>query len=220
MNLALDHVFVLVEPEAKVADLLIALGMEESFSRDHEGQGTSNRRFEYSNGMLEFLWLRDAKEANDGPGRNLAFQQRSENPEASPFGIILHRKNNLNLDMPFTGWMYQPDYFKPPMSFHIGVNSSNLLEPLCIYVPFIEPKIEPKVEPEIRTIKQGTFKSISHVKIYTTTNKPSDVIGIADAADRLTIAYGHQHLMEVTFDENQCGLSHDFRPEIPLIIHW
>ncbi len=52
MNLELDHTFILVKPEAKVADLLLSLGMEESFSREHQGQGTSNRRFEFSNGML------------------------------------------------------------------------------------------------------------------------------------------------------------------------
>jgi len=212
MNLELDHVFILVEPEAKVADLLVSLGVKESFNRVHEGQGTSNRRFVFSNGMLEFLWLRDAKEANDGPGRDLVFQQRSENPEASPFGIILHRKDNSNLNMPFAGWRYQPDYFKPPMSFHVGGNSSDLLEPLCIYAPFIEPVI--------RTIEKGTLTSISHVKIYTTTDTLSDVLAIADTADRLSIAQSDQHLMEITFDEKECALSKDFRPEIPLIIHW
>ena len=212
MNLELDHVFIIVKPGAGVADLLVSLGLEESFSRDHEGQGTSNRRFEFSNGMLEFLWIRDAEEAYDGPGRDLVFSQRSENSEASPFGIILHRKDNSNLEMPFTGWRYQPEYFKPPMSFHVGMNSSNLLEPLCIYVPFIEP--------EVRKIDKGTFKSFSHVKIYTTANQLSEVLTIADGADRLSIAHGQQHLMEITFDENECGLSKDFRPEIPLIIHW
>jgi len=212
MNLELDHVFILVKPEAQVADLLVSLGMEESFSRDHKGQGTSNRRFEFSNGMLEFLWVRDGDEANDGPGRDLVLQQRSEISEASPFGIILHRKDNSNLGMPFVGWKYQPDYFKPPMSFYIGMNSSNLLEPLCIYVPF--------KEPEVRKIAKGTFKSLSHVKIYTTMEKLSDVLTTADTADRLSIAYANEHLMEVTLDENKCGLSKDFRPEIPLIIHW
>jgi len=33
MNLELDHIFILVKPEAKVADLLLSIGMVESFSR-------------------------------------------------------------------------------------------------------------------------------------------------------------------------------------------
>ncbi len=48
MKLELDHFFILVEPEAKVAELLIELGLEESFSRVHPGQGTSNRCFNFS----------------------------------------------------------------------------------------------------------------------------------------------------------------------------
>ena len=212
MNLELDHVFILVEPGAKVADLLVSLGIEESFSRDHKGQGTSNRRFEFSNGMLEFLWVRDADEANNGPGRDLLFPERAENPNASPFGVILNRKDNASEGMPFTGWRYQPDYFKPPMAFHIGANSGNLSEPLCIYVPFMAPPI--------RRVEQGKFKSITNVHITVPVKSLSTVLDIALTADRLSIELGDQHLMTVTFDEHQYGLSKDFRPDMLLIIRW
>lgn len=212
MNLELDHVFILVEPKAAVADLLLSLGIKESFSRDHQGQGTSNRRFEFSNGMLEFLWVRDTAEAVNGPGRDLLFTERATSSSASPFGIILHRKDNTDLDLPFTGWQYQPDYFKPPMAFHVGANSDNLLEPLCIYVPFMEPCV--------RKIEEGQFRTLSHVKIYTTIEEFSDVLAVSQNADRLDIAQNDQHLMEVTLDEHRLGMSRDFRPEIPLIIHW
>ncbi len=212
MNLELDHIFILVKPKAKVADLLLSLGMKESISRDHQGQGTSNRRFEFSNGMIEFLWIRDEEEAKNGPGRDLLFSERAESQLSSPFGIILNRKDNVHIEMPFYGWKYQPDYFKPPMAFHVGMNSSNLLEPLCFYVPFIEP-FERKIE-------KGIFKSISNVKIYTTTENTSGVLDVAHRADRLSIANGDQHLMEITFDENQRGLTKDFRPDIPLVIYW
>ena len=212
MNLELDHVFTLVEPEAKVADLLVSLGIKESFSRNHQGQDTSNRRFEFSNGVLEFLWVRDVDEALNGPGRDLAFPQRAENPDTSPFGLILNRKDNSTLEMPFPGWSYQPDYFPAPMAFHVGMNSVDLPEPLCIYVPFVEPKA--------RESAKGTFNSLSHVKIHTVCDELSDVLSVADQADRLSVVCGDQHLMEVTLDENARGLSKDFRPGIPLIIHW
>ena len=38
MNLELDHVFILVKPEARVADLLIAKGFEEGTQNIHPGQ--------------------------------------------------------------------------------------------------------------------------------------------------------------------------------------
>ena len=214
MNLELDHFFILVQPEAKVADVLVSLGMQEGARNKHEGQGTSNRRFYFPNGMLELLWVRDEEEANAGPGRELRFPERVNDPTASPFGVILRRKDHLSLGMPFEGWKYQPDYFEPPWTFHIGANSNNLLEPLCIYVPFIEPDVA------THKIEEGIYKSITNVQIYTPSKPLSDVLVIADAADRLSINHGHEHLMEVTFDNHQCGISRDLRPDIPLIIYW
>ena len=214
MNLELDHFFILVEPEAKVADLLLSLGMEEGKPNKHEGQGTSNRRFYFSNGMLEFLWVHDEEEAVNGPGRDLLFPERAKTPTASPFGVILHRKDNASLAMPFEGWKYQPDYFNPPWAFHVGSNSSNLLEPLCFYVPFMEPKSSD------HEIEEGVFKVISKVQIYTPADPLSDVLVIADTADRLSIDHGNEHLMEVTFDSHNGGFSKDFRPDIPLIVKW
>lgn len=214
MNLELDHFFILVEPEAKAAELLVSLGMQEGTQNRHDGQGTSNRRFYFSNGMLELLWGHDAEEAINGPGRELCFPERAKDPTASPFGVILHRKDNAGFWMPFAGWKYQPIYFDPPRAFHVGANSTNLLEPLCFYVPFVEPV------PSTRKTEEGTFKSISKVHIYTLSEPISDVLRVADTADRLSIDHGNQHLMEITFDDQQCGCSRDLRPDIPLIIHW
>lgn len=214
MNLELDHFFILVEPEAKVANVLVSLGMQEGTRNKHNGQGTSNRRFYFANGMLEFLWVHDSEDAIKGPGRELYFAERSIDPEASPFGIILHRKDNSSLEMPFKGWKYQPAYFDPPWAFHIGANSNNLLEPLCIYAPFIEPV------PSTSKTEEGIFKLINEVQIYTPSKPLSDVLGIADTADRLSIDHGSQHLMEITFDNQQRGCSKDLRPDIPLIIYW
>lgn len=216
MKLELNHFFILVEPEAKVAERLVEMGMLEGTGNIHEGQGTSNRRFYFSNGMLEFLWVHDAAEAVNGPGREMHFPERATNPIASPFGVILHRKDNTTLEMPFEGWKYQPDYFEPPWAFHVGANSSNLLEPLCFYVPFLEPKpATSNTKPE-----EGIFKSISKVHIYTPSEPLSNVLAVVDSAERLSIEHGETHLMEVTFDEHRHGRSRDLRPDIPLIIHW
>lgn len=214
MNLELDHFFILVQPGATVAELLVALGMQEGTRNRHDGQGTSNRRFYFSNSMLEFLWVRDEQEAINGPGRELRFVERSKDSSASPFGVILHRKDNHRLAMPFEGWAYQPDYFPPPMAFHVGANSSNLLEPICFYVPFAEPKSS------VPNTEEGSFKSISHVQIWTPSEFLSDILAVANTADGLSIERGDEHLMEVTFDNNKRGNTKDLRPDIPLILHW
>jgi hypothetical protein len=224
LELTLDHFFILVEPEAKVVNLLLELGLEESFSRDHPGQGTSNRCFSFSNSKLELLWLRDEQEANNGPANGLRFPDRLTNKEASPFGLIFKRaatvidnkKESGDLAMPFNGWRYQPDYFPAPMSFHVGNNSENLIEPLCIYVPFME-SVEKAVD---LVIEKGKFKSISHVHIRVQADSLSPELLIASQSEGLSVECGAEHLMEVTFDQKICGLSKDLRPDIPLILHW
>lgn len=217
MNLELHHFFILVEPKAEVAELLLSLGMtEREKNRKHEGQGTSNRCFDFSNGTLELLWVHDEEEALNGPGRELNFPERKRNLEASPFGIILNRKDNVILDVPFKGWKYNPTYFShlnSPWFFHVGVNSRNLVEPLCFYIPFVDPEVATE------NIEQSTFKCISEVKIYTPSSLVSDTLKVVDKADRLSILNG-DHLMEITFDEHSCGLTKDLRPDIPVIIHW
>jgi len=212
LNLELDHFFILTKPGAEIGDLIASLGVEESFSRDHEGQGTSNRRFPVSNSMLELLWVRDASEARNGPGKGLLFPERIEDKGASPFGLIFRRKDNLDSSQPFDGWEYQPDYFDPPMAFYVGENSGQLNEPLCIYVPFVEP-VERKVE-------KGTFRSISKVKISVPSESISDTLSKAGDSDGLEIVLGEEHLMEVTFNVGVCGFSKDLRPVLPLIIYW
>jgi len=197
-----------------MADLLVSLGMQEGTRNIHEGQGTSNRRFFFANCALELLWVHDSVEANNGPGRDMLLSKRSVESTASPFGIILQRTDNSIIEIPFNGWNYQPDYFSPPRAFHIGENSNKLVEPLCIYAPFIEP------DNSTQTPDEGIFKFISSIRVYTPSDPLSDVLLIANSADRLSIEQGPQHLIEITFDDHKSKCSKDLRPDIPLIIYW
>lgn len=217
MNLELHHFFILVEPKAEAAEVLVSLGMKErAINRDHKGQGTSNRCFDFLNGTLELLWVRDEQEAFDGPAKNLNLPERSKSKSASPFGIILNRKDNTSLEMPFEGWEYHPDYFGSlgsPWFFHVGINSSNLNEPLCFYVPFVEPKAKSE------NTNQSVFKNITLIKVHTPSNPVSSVLKAVNKADRLSILNG-EHLMEVVFNGHGQGVTKDLRPYLPLIIHW
>jgi hypothetical protein len=212
VELELDHFFILTDPGAQAGDALAALGVEESFSRDHKGQGTSNRRFPVSNSMLELLWVRDADEARNGPAKNMLFAERAEDKSASPFGLIFTRKDKASNTLPFAGWSYQPDYFDPSMAFHVGENSEQVMEPLCIYVPFMDPVA--------RTREEGKFRSISHVRITLAAASLSDTLAKVSSIDGLEIALGDEHLMEVTFNKGSYALSTDLRPRLPLVIQW
>ena len=216
-----DHVFVLVEPQAQVADRLLDVGLREGPSIAHPGQGTANRRFFFDNGMLEFLYVHNVEEARKGPARDLHFPERSDkgNPaNPSPFGVIFlpSESAEINSDrMPFSGWHYQPDYFPPPTGFHVGTNSQNLAEPLCIFFPTSFPKDQSKPQPP------SNPQTITDIVISTPAADTEGVLATAFQADRLLIQTSHsEHLMEITLDNHARKRTEDFRPSIPLILNW
>lgn len=214
MTLKLDHVFILVEPGAQAVARLLELGFQEGPRNTHPGQGTANRRIYFANGMLEFIWVQNASEARTGPGRNLHFVERAEDPKASPFGMIfVPSRDNANSDMPFPGWHYQPDYFPPPKSFHVGANSQNLREPLCFYFPFHNPGV-PRPQPT------RNAQTISEILISTPSTDTAGVLARVSQVDRLSVQSGKEHLMKITLDERALNRTEDFRPTLPLILHW
>lgn len=107
-------------------------------------------------------------EGCDGSGMRYRFPERASDPAASPFGLVFRRTDDACLDSPFPGWKYEPDYLDPPLYLHVGGNSENILEPLCVYMPFAKP-------PETKN-DSGPFVTISHVRV-TSPSKPADQHG-------------------------------------------
>jgi len=212
MTLRLHHFFILTDKPKETGDLLVSMGLKESFSRDHKGQGTSNRRFEFSNGMLELLYVRDRNEAENGPAGNLRFVDRVASATASPFGLIFNQTKGAGLGLPFSGWTYQPDYLAPPNAFHIGDNSEILDEPLCFYAPFFGAPDEDKENRGVNTIQ--------NVKISVPRQVLSNTLHSLKTVDGLQIETGDEHLLRLTLDGAGNDQSVDFRPDLPLIINW
>jgi hypothetical protein len=59
VGIDLDHFLILTEPAAPQAELLTNIGLVEGTSNTHPGQGTANRRFFFSNAMLELAYIRE-----------------------------------------------------------------------------------------------------------------------------------------------------------------
>lgn len=84
MTIELDHFFIITNQGAPEADLMTALGLAEGPRNNHPGQGTANRRFFFSNAAIEFIYVRDANEAENGRGSRLRIVERAKNATASP----------------------------------------------------------------------------------------------------------------------------------------
>ena len=206
----LDHFFILTQAPADRAGLLTEIGLVEGTPNDHAGQGTSNRRFFFTNCALELLYVRDAAEAMNGPGRRLFLPQRASQHGSSPFGLIL--RSEPGLAAPFAGWDYQPDYFEPGCSFLVGDNSDLLAEPLCILMP-LDPPGAP-AQPR----SGEPFSVVTELRFHVPVRTPSGVLDRVSGIGQISLYTDADHLLEIVFNEGRDGQTLDFRPELPLLI--
>jgi len=209
----LDHFFILTEKFAPEAELLTEAGFIEGASNDHPGQGTANRRFFFSNSALELLYVRDANEAEDGPGHGLRLLERVSNPGASPFGLVIRRDGDPESPA-FPGWFYQPMYFDAGVSFLVGENSDRLEEPLCICMPESPPLGSSQSQSE------APFVEVTELRLYVPVDEPSSVLQAIAEIDGICVQTGSTHLLEVAFGHEAEGKQRDFRPRLPLKVLW
>src|SRR4051794_2072545 len=103
MALKFHHLFVFTRPGAEVVDHLVSRGFAEGPPNTHPGQGTSNRRIFFSNGMLEFIWVHDPKEALSDATRRTHLFERSRFAESgySPFGVCAYDPEPTDEVLPF-----------------------------------------------------------------------------------------------------------------------
>ena len=213
MTMELDHVFILTGPGAPQADLLVEAGMVEGSPNSHPGQGSANRRFFFTNSMLELLYIRDSSESVSGPASGLKLAERLADSNASPFGLVV-RTISPSVDFPFPGWPYFPEYLDGDKYFHIGDNSDVLDEPLCILLPsYPQSAVAPPDPAE-------PFTTVTSVRINVPVTKPSVALQSLSDIKRVSIQFGKPHLMEIVFGDGASKQQKDFRPVLPLKIRW
>ena len=207
----LHHFFIITDPDAPQADLLLAAGLIEGASNNHPGQGTANRRFFFPNAMLEFVFIRDAGEARNGPGHGLRFADRYEQSDASPFGLIVRPLGDAP-DIPFAAWNYHADYLPPGNDFLVGDNSDLLAEPLCVCSPIGLPLMDPPAETVNKDLE------LTHMRLSVPVDQPSSTLETFASSGPITLVTGEAHHMELTFNEGKASIHHDFQPDLPLSI--
>jgi len=211
MYLILDHYFILTDPGAPAADLVSSIGLIEGAANHHPGQGSSNRRFFMANSCLEFLYLRDADEAENGPGKELRFADRQADAKASPFGLIV-RQDKDSSEAPFPAWRYCPDYFRDDQYFQVGENSDLLQEPLCICMP---PNLQ---RPENSPPPENPDWFLTELRISVPVTQASPPLTSVAKCQGINLRLDEPHLLELEFNQAQKGRLHDLRPSLPLII--
>lgn len=218
MSYELDHVYVLVAPGAPEAASLEAVGLRRGAGRRHPGQGTANSCFFFEHGMLELLWIEDEAAARSHPaaGLRLADRWHGRSSGASPFGIGFRGRAPTAVS-PFPAWRYRPGYLPAGRSILVGDNAGVIAEPLVFHLPWLGRPME--ADP-VRRQPAGMPRRISALRVSGAWRRESEVLGRAAATGVVALRAGEAPLMELHFDDDAGGRSHDFRPTLPLHISW
>ncbi len=214
MSFEVDHFFICTDIGAPMSDALVSFGWVEGPPNTHPGQGTANRRFFFDNAMLELLWVHDEVEAGSEPARRAHLLERWQGRAAgaSPFGVIFRSVEAAPQALPFPGWAYRPAYLPEDRSMHIGHNSDDITEPLCVYIGEGQ-RQEPSPQPE-------GFRIVTALRIFSPRAHQSESLKAAENTGAVRFLKGEDHLMEIGFKNERSGRVHDFRPGLPVRICW
>ena len=217
----LDHLLIRTDIGAPVADQLRDFGLTEGTSNAHPGQGTTNRRFFFDNAMLELLWVHNPEEAQSAVTRPTQLWERwdGRHGDALPFGICLRPRHQPTEALPFAAWAYTPSYLPSPWVIHIAENASILTEPMLFYVAFgHRPAQADTPSPLDHAIG---FREMTSLRLQSPQSVPqSAALRAVVEMEMMTVSTGGPALMEIGFDGEASGRSMDFRPDLPLVLHW
>lgn len=218
----IDHIFVCVKQGAHEAEALKAFGLTEGTPSKHPGQGTANRRFFFHNAFIELLWLEDAGEAQSEVTQPTMLYERLsiQNKFISPFGIGFRPAEANKKTSPFPSWAYKPVYLPGHLQVEIA-SAVPLAEPMWFYLSFASRPDKASKERAQPLMHQAGIKEITSVRISMPGAKQLSAAGIcASRVGNLNIVAAKDHLLEIGFDSDIQGFSHDFRPVLPLIFKW
>jgi Glyoxalase-like domain len=213
MRIELDHLFVCTAPGAPEAEQLIQFGLHEGPPNQHPGQGTANRRFAFSNAMIELLWVSDIRKAqSQETERTLLWDRWSGRTDrACPFGICLRPVGSQDTGPPFPSWEYRPSYLPDPLVMHIG--DAGIDEPMWVYLSFMRRphREECFIEHPIGIREITGLTLTTSVPLHSPASQNVIESGI------LKTRLGVTPLLKIEFD-SKCRNKHvDFRPRLPFL---
>ncbi len=218
----IDHIFICAKINAPEAEALKSFGLTEGSPNNHPGQGTANRRFFFHNTFIELLWLHDANEAQNDITRPTFLHERFtlKDGAASPFGICFRPCPGDDKSVPFAARPYRPAYLPAGMEVSIG-EGTPLSEPMWFYLSFAtRPDNAPSARRQPLTHPIGFFELTSVRITRPSTEQKSGPAMCAIETTRIELFDGNEHLLELGFDGETLGNTHDFRPGLPLILRW
>jgi hypothetical protein len=221
-TMEIDHIFICVKTGAPEAEALKEFGLNEGSPNRHPGQGTANRKFFFQNAFIELLWLDDALEAQSEVTKPTLLYERltSKDDQTSPFGFCFRPADASEKRVPFTSWAYKPSYLPSRLEINIA-DGAPLSEPMWFFLSYGSRPDTTQNERRQPLIHQAGFMEITSVCVtLPKAEKLSEPATCAANSHCLEIVAGAGNLLEIGFNNETRGCSHDFRPILPMVFRW
>lgn len=213
----IDHVFVWVRSPEQAAERLKSAGLIEGEPNDHPGQGTANRRFFFSNAMLELLYLTNQAELHAERTAASGLAEQFDDAAKSPVGIVLRPSAQDSAQVPFAANPYFPRYLPEGLHMDIGIGTY-AHEPNYIYLGFARR----------RHHRSAPGHALDGQAVDTITRFIVHQAGAAISAvgrqvlkiPAFAIAADGRNALELELNQGQMGRRQDFQPDIPLMLSW
>jgi hypothetical protein len=221
VDLEIDHVFVACRQGAPELQSLLDLGFTEGAPNVHMGQGTANRRLFFENAFLEFLWLRDAREAAGPVVANTHLGERCTPGSGwNPFGLCFRPVAGAPLHLPFQSWAYRPPYLPPELAIPMGMNADRPEEPLVFALPLgRRPDQFPEDKRQPLEHASGA-RALTRLVLHLPAREWSDTLRAAAATGLVTLRTSPAFLLEFELDGARQGRTADLRSACPILLRW
>jgi hypothetical protein len=227
---ALDHILISVSPNAPERKLLEEAGFRTAPGMNrHEGQGTASITFEFENSFLELIWPDESVSVSPGLERAVEkFRKRSDWRTSGwcPIGIALHHLGPPAA-LPIATWSVAPKWMEPGTAIEMLTPRDDTKSPSISVHPHAvsdDPALDVS-RSELRAA--GAMRQPNGVKRITAARllmppdyQPTEAVKFLEASRVLTAGRSDGWAIELTFDGGSQGKERDFRPQLPLRIHY
>jgi hypothetical protein len=213
-DLELDHVFVCTSDRTGAFEALIAAGLSPGPRRVHHGQGTANDCFYFDNAYLELLWMNDEVEIRSPAVRPLCLWERIHwrQTGACPFGMAFRPLDGFD-PAKLRTWPYTAAYLAAGQSIPILSPRDSAAQALVFLSMNPLPPSSYGNAGGAHLIHRGQARRITCVAHTPIAEGDANVAASGGQGGGVT------PLMILELDGGLGEVS-DFRPILPLEIHW
>jgi hypothetical protein len=229
--LMLSHAWIVVTTGAPQRTLLQGAGFRIAPTVNrHDGQGTASVTVEFLNGFLELIYpdpTVSVSPALSAGAEKFRLKSKWRETGYCPIGILFDRTKASPAEFPFSTWKIYADWMEKGT-----------------FIEMLTPKEMPKaislsISPHALSARESNetiAQDPARNAMFQHPNGARRLTGlrvVGPAADRfppsaayiskyglVTFDVGSEWLLDATLDDNAQGITKDFRPDLPMVVHY